>query len=86
MVPFTRAKFLNLKVMAYWCIYMVEDLWHNHQNHMRFVIKPFSKHPLILPILSQDVRAPVAQLVEHWAVMREVVSSTLAGPTLRVVK
>ena len=31
-------------------------------------------------------RAPVAQLVEHRAVMREVVSSTLAGPTLRVFK
>ena len=31
-------------------------------------------------------RAPVAQLVEHRAVMREVVSSTPAGPTLRVLK
>ena len=31
-------------------------------------------------------RAPVAQLVEHWAAMRKVVSSTLAGPTLRVFK
>ena len=30
--------------------------------------------------------APVAQLVEHWAVLREVVSSTPAGPTLRVLK
>ena len=29
---------------------------------------------------------PVAQLVEHRAAMREVVSSTLAGPTLRVFK
>ena len=28
--------------------------------------------------------APVAQLVEHWVVTREVVSSTPAGPTLRV--
>ena len=28
----------------------------------------------------------VAQLVEHRAVMREVVSSTPAGPTLRVIK
>ena len=27
-------------------------------------------------------RAPVAQLVEHRAAMREVVSSTPAGPTL----
>ena len=31
-------------------------------------------------------RAPVAQLVEHRAVMREVASSTPAGPTLRVLK
>ena len=31
-------------------------------------------------------RAPVAQLVEHRAVLREVVSSTLAGPTLKVLK
>ena len=30
--------------------------------------------------------APVAQLVEHRNVMQEVVSSTLAGPTLRVLK
>ena len=28
----------------------------------------------------------MAQLVEHRAVMRDVVSSTLAGPTLRVSK
>ena len=31
-------------------------------------------------------RAPMAQLVEHRVVMREVVSSTPAGPTLRVLK
>ena len=31
-------------------------------------------------------RAPVAQLDEHWVVTREVVSSTQAGPTLRVFK
>ena len=31
-------------------------------------------------------RALVAQLVEHRAAMREVVSSTLARPTLRVFK
>ena len=29
---------------------------------------------------------PVAQLVECWAVMREVVSSTPVRPTLRVLK
>ena len=31
-------------------------------------------------------RAPVAQLIERRAVMREVMSSTLAGPSLRVLK
>ena len=31
-------------------------------------------------------RAPVAQLIEHRVVMQEVVSSTPAGPTLRVFK
>ena len=31
-------------------------------------------------------RAPVAQWVEHRAAMQEVVSSTPAGPTLRVFK
>ena len=30
--------------------------------------------------------SPVAQLVEHQAAMREIVSSTPAGPTLRVLK
>ena len=29
---------------------------------------------------------PVAQLVEQRCALREVVSSTLAGPTLRVLK
>ena len=33
-----------------------------------------------------SLRAPVAQLVEHRAVTREVVSSTPAGPTFRVLK
>ena len=36
--------------------------------------------------LLRAYRAPVAQLVEHRAVTREVVSSTPAGPTLRVLK
>ena len=38
--------------------------------------------------LKQDLslRAPVAQLVEHRAVTQEVVTSTLAGSTLRVFK
>ena len=42
-----------------------------------------------MPTLEERIggdRAPVAQLVEHRVVMREVVSSTPAGPTLRVLK
>ena len=31
------------------------------------------------------IRAPVAQLVEHRVIMREVVSSTPTGPTLMVL-
>ena len=31
-------------------------------------------------------RVPVVQLVEHWVVTRDVVSSTPAGPTLGVLK
>ena len=42
------------------------------------------KHSLAVSVYSK--RAPVAQLVEHWAVMREVVSLTQAGPSLRVLK
>ena len=45
--------------------------------------------PLIWPTgfcSKPDHHAPVAQLVEHRAVTREVVSLTPAGPTLRVFK
>ena len=34
----------------------------------------------------RNYRTPVAQLVEHRVIMREVVSSTPTGPTLRVLK
>ena len=37
-------------------------------------------------ILKKEYRASVAQLVEYRAVMREVVSSTTAGLSLRVLK
>ena len=36
--------------------------------------------------LPHPYRGPVAQLVEQRFALREVVSSTLAGPTLRVLK
>ena len=38
------------------------------------------------PIIPLPDRAPVAQLIEHRVVMWKVVSSTPAGPTLRVLK
>ena len=37
-------------------------------------------------IVWRNYLAPVAQLAEHRAAMREVVSSTPAGPTLKVLK
>ena len=37
-------------------------------------------------VLSIRRTASVAQLVEQWVVMREVVSSTPDGPTLRALK
>ena len=44
------------------------------------------KETLLTGDFYYDLKAPVAQLVEHRAVMREVVSSTPAGPTLKVFK
>ena len=44
------------------------------------------EHVLHGDLFSFNWCAPVAQLVEHWAVTREIVSSTWAGPTLRVLK
>ena len=40
----------------------------------------------LLSLETTEYRAPAAQLVEHRAVTREVVRSTPAGPTLRVLK
>ena len=45
----------------------------------------FSKVKFEYPDYPFD-RGPVAQLVEQRFALREVVSSTLAGPTLRVLK
>ena len=38
------------------------------------------------PLEGWVIGAPVAQLVEHRVIMREVVSLTPAEPTLRVLK
>ena len=67
----------------------------NSQSHSLFHDLPYfgknitSAHGQFNNCLSSHllfIRAPVAQLVEHRAVTREVVSSTPAGPTLRVFK
>ena len=42
--------------------------------------------PQVTIDLVEEHWAPVAQLVQHQVLMREVVSSTPAGPTLRVLK
>ena len=44
------------------------------------------KFPAFINLSCCVIFAPVAQLVEHRAVTREVVSSTPAEPTLRVFK
>ena len=49
-------------------------------------IRPFKYKSSKLIVTQKSLRAPVAQLVEDRAVTREVVSSTPAGPTLRVLK
>jgi len=41
---------------------------------------------MVLTTAEQSHRALVAQSVEHRAAMQEVMSSTPAGPTLRVLK
>ena len=50
-----------------------------HNQKASFMVSPG-------PCTDTDNQSPVAQLVEHRAVTREVVSSTPAGPTLRVLK
>ena len=55
---------------------------------MRIYLRP-QKSRKVISVYSELYRikcAPLAQLVGHWAVTREVVSSTPAGPTLRVFK
>ena len=63
----------------------------NHDTNYAFVSTLRTEDQLFLFLCKIKLglfehRAPVAQLVEHRAVMREVVSSTPAGPTLRVLK
>ena len=60
--------------------------------HLHSLLQQASDHFSSLPRLrisahvSVSYRVPVAQLVEHRAVTLEVVSSSPAGPTLRVFK
>ena len=52
---------------------------------LSFSLKTAKVAIVVADIITSSV-ASVAQLVEQWVVMREVVSSTPAGPTLRVLK
>ena len=52
---------------------------------LNFEIVVMVKIQLFTKQLNHD-RTPVAQLVKHRVIMREAVSSTPAGPTLRVLK
>ena len=45
-----------------------------------------NRGPVAQPRTGGSNRGPVAQLVEQRFALREVVSSTLAGPILRVLK
>ena len=59
----------------------VLNQWRIERNDREAVLKEnYSGEPLI------NESAPVAQLIEHRSVTREVVSSTPVGPTLRVLK
>ena len=61
---------------------MYEDTFCT-QTHKAHLVPTLDSLDVVLVVLSKC--APVAQLVEHRAAMREVVSSTPAGPTLRVL-
>ena len=61
------------------CTLIDNDIRHHSGQNLLWIYKAHN-------ILTTFYRAPVAQLTEHRAVTREVVSSTPAGPTLRVFK
>ena len=63
---------------------LLNDIVSNGYCTYRFLAKIAGS--VISSALAAGDRAPIAQLVEHRVVMREVVSSTPAGPTRRVLK
>ena len=65
---------------------MVLDRYSNPNNRLIKELLLFDILAASIVFNSKPNRAPVAQLVEHRVVTREVVSSTPAGPTLRVLK
>ena len=68
------------------------SILHVYQGQSRFIVISSLFHVFVEICATRSSlkglinRAPMAQLVEHWVVTREVVSSTPAGPTLRVLK
>ena len=84
----TRLRLLHL-------LYDIEVMWRKTIKHAFSMFYTLIKHGFLtnqsaLTILSilyiYSIRASVAQLVDHRADMREVVSSTPAGPSFRVLK
>ena len=70
---------------TYWIINVLE-LVNQFQQKLRY-ISPIYFEILALALdVNIHIHVPVAQLVEHHVVMQEVVSSTPARPTLRVLK
>ena len=61
-----------------------------YEYQATFSVRFFKGNKIVATTQTSDIkshnRAPVAQLVEHRALTREVVSSTPAGPSLRVLK
>ena len=66
--------------------YQAPTSYKNRETNLHAFMHCKQKPAMHLPfdISRSTFRARVAQLVEHPAVTREVVSSTPAGPTLRV--
>ena len=83
----TTEQELTLKVCKiYNTVCMISVSFRTQQNYKLFPKVLILTHRHRGHSSTSANRAPMAQLVEHRDVTREVVSSTPAGPTLRVLK
>ena len=67
------------------------DCFHKINFNRSWKLNELSTYDLICHFISMHTGTHLgvsicAQLVEHWAAMREVVSLTLGGSTLRILK